>query len=179
MNTITVKKIILLSTIFTLSVILMIQVVIGGKDSSRIIIASSPVDSIVVTKADTSVVVLQKTGDVWTVGSQESTSEWKLAEQSAISPLIEAAGRVKILGTVSAGGNDEKFGFEEASPVTVVVKSGGKILHSLSLGKTASASSQSYLRLDNSREVLLVSGNYRGLFDVTVESLQVKEESKE
>lgn len=175
MNTKKIRKIILLSAIGVLSITLAIQLVLAGKDTSRIVLAASPIDSIVITKANSSVVELLKTGEVWTVGSPGASSERKLADQAAVVPLVEAAGRVKILGTVSSGGNTEKFGFDENASMTVLVKSGEKILHRLSLGKTASASSQSYLRVDDSREIVLVSGNYRSLFDVTVESLQVAE----
>ena len=64
------------------------------------------------------------------------------------------------------------YGFSDNELIKVVVQKDGKVLRTLELGKNSSTYQQVYGKIDNSKDVLLISGNPKLTFDVTFEDLK-------
>ena len=64
-----------------------------------------------------------------------------------------------------------EFIYDNRNRISVVQKD-GKVLRTLELGKNSSTYQQVYGKIDNSKDVLLISGNPKLTFDVTFEDLE-------
>lgn len=166
-----IRKIVLLAAIASLSVIAVLQSVFDGKDTTKIVSLAKDevVDSISVKRVDGSTVSFVKEGDAWFVGDKKYP-----ADKNTVANMVSAIGEIKILDVVSRSGDLERYGLDDAATVTVTASKAGKALRVFSAGKNAVASGQSYALIDGSKDVSLVSGNLKDLFDRDVASFRDK-----
>lgn len=150
----TARKIVLLSSIAVLSAILALQILLGGPAAAKTLTLKESPDGIKITAPSGTEVLLSKRNDRWTVGTASYP-----ADPGLISSLAESLSNLKVLGTVSASGAEERFGLDEASALSVELTAGGKTLRKLKVGKASPTGQQSYATVDGAKEVVLVSGN--------------------
>ena len=86
--------------------------------------------------------------------------------------MVTSLSKIEVLGLVSRNADNERFGFTENESVKIICSKEGKILRTLELGKNSSTYQQVYAKVDESNNVVLVSGNPKTLFDVTFENLK-------
>ena len=91
--------------------------------------------------------------------------------------MIDAISKINVLGLVSKNDDNERYGLSDNELTKVVVQKDGKVLRTLELGKNSSTYQQVYGKIDNSKDVLLISGNPKLTFDVTFEDLKAPVET--
>ena len=99
------------------------------------------------------------------------------ANVETVKQMIDAISKINVLGLVSKNDDNERYGFSDNELIKVVVQKDGKVLRTLELGKNSSTYQQVYGKIDNSKDVLLISGNPKLTFDVTFEDLKAPVET--
>lgn len=163
------RKIVLLCGIAILAIVLVFQLVLDGKNSIKDITFEETPDTIEITTPSGNVNLVYE-GEKWVVGENKYPTDSAMA-----SKIVEALKSIRVLQTVSRSAQDDRYGLGEAEVITVKATKDGKVLRTLSVGKTAVTSSQTYIQLDEGKDVLLVSNDLHDTFDVTVDKLRDKQ----
>ena len=163
------RKILLLAAVAALGCVYALVSVYSRPDSVKTLTLSEKPDSILIEVKGGATLILSKDGDRWVVGEKKYP-----ADVFAVDSLLKAVETVKVLDAVSSGGDDERYGLADGGHLVVKAGKGDKELRRLSVGKTASTSQQSYVRLDRSSEVLLVSGDLNRTFGKKQDELRDK-----
>ena len=163
------RKIILLALIAVLVCVYAIQLVSASKtDVKKLYLDESP-DEIVITKganADNEVLTLRSEGENWVINDNRYPADSYEAGQ--IANLIK---NIKVLGVVASQDINDRYGLSVESAITAQAYKDGKLVRTISVGKSASTSQQSYICMEGKKEVLLVSGDYSS-FNTSVDSLR-------
>lgn len=158
----TKRKITLCSIAGILLVIAIVQAIVLNKNPIKTAKLSAEPDSVTIKTAENTV-LLKNNGSSWVVG--DGSFE---AKKSDIDTVLNLVREVKILDSVGKTGNEileERYRLSDEKSIVVSVKKGENILRTILVGKTTSTSSQTYITLDGKKDILLVSGNYRSVFD--------------
>jgi len=161
------RKILLLAAIAVLACVYAAQLVFSRSGSVKELKLADEPDSISIVGPGGEALTLAKEGRRWLIGEKKYP-----ADQAKVEAMLKALSNIKILETVSASGDSDRYGLEEASRLVITVSKGGKVLRTICAGKASSASNQSYAYVDGEKDVLLVAGKLRSEFDKTAESLR-------
>lgn len=166
MNT---RKIFLLSGIAVLSAVCVLQTLLARRNPVELVklSAADAPDSISIVRADGSSVALAKSGDAWTIGDKKYP-----ADPAKVGEIVSALSSIKILGTVSGSSDYERYGLGEGSRVAVTASKAGKTIRTIAAGKNSVTATQSYALVDGRKNVALVSGSLKEVFDRGVDSLR-------
>lgn len=183
-NKLSVRKIILLSLIAVLLVVYILQLVISGaNDGYSVVLKESP-DTILIQNGIKSQIKIVNSNGIWLLkeGSENPEENYAIlpANTETLNQMVTSLSKIEVLGLVSRNADNERFGFTENESIKIICSKEGKILRTLELGKNSSTYQQVYAKVDESNNVVLVSGNPKTLFDVTFENLKapVKTESE-
>ncbi len=163
------RKLVLIAAIVCLACTYILQTVLSRPAAVRTLKLTEIADTIVVEKADGSVLKLAKDGGAWTVGERAYP-----ADQAEAGIIADTVSTIKILDSVSGGGDDVRYGLSDDTRMTVTAKKGDSVLRTLAVGKAAATGQQSYLRIDGGKETLLVSGDFKRLFGKSESDLRDK-----
>ncbi len=175
-NKLSVRKIILLSLIAVLLVVYILQLVISGaNDGYSLVLKESP-DTILIQNGTKSQIKIVNSNGIWLLkeGSENPEENYAIlpANTETVNQMVTSLSKIEVLGLVSRNADNERFGFTENESVKIICSKEGKILRTLELGKNSSTYQQVYAKVDESSNVVLVSGNPKTLFDVTFENLK-------
>ena len=175
-NKLSVRKIILLSLIAVLLVVYILQLVISGaNDGYSLVLKESP-DTILIQNGIKSQIKIVNSNGIWLLkeGSENPEENYAIlpANTETVNQMVTSLSKIEVLGLVSRNADNERFGFTENESVKIICSKEGKILRTLELGKNSSTYQQVYAKVDESNNVVLVSGNPKTLFDVTFENLK-------
>lgn len=175
-NKLSVRKIILLSLIAVLLVVYILQLVISGaNDGYSLVLKESP-DTILIQNGTKSQIKIVNSNGIWLLkeGSENPEENYAIlpANTETVNQMVTSLSKIEVLGLVSRNADNERFGFTENESVKIICSKEGKILRTLELGKNSSTYQQVYAKVDESNNVVLVSGNPKTLFDVTFENLK-------
>ncbi len=175
-NKLSVRKIILLSLIAVLLVVYILQLVISGaNDGYSLVLKESP-DTILIQNGTKSQIKIVNSNGIWLFkeGSENPEENYAIlpANTETVNQMVTSLSKIEVLGLVSRNADNERFGFTENESVKIICSKEGKILRTLELGKNSSTYQQVYAKVDESSNVVLVSGNPKTLFDVTFENLK-------
>ncbi|MBQ1983528.1 MAG: DUF4340 domain-containing protein, partial [Spirochaetaceae bacterium] len=138
-------------------------------------------DTIVIKNKTNSEISLINTNGTWLLKDANENSENANmiipANVETVKQMIDAISKINVLGLVSKNDDNERYGFSDNELTKVVVQKDGKVLRTLELGKNSSTYQQVYGKIDNSKDVLLISGNPKLTFDVTFEDLKAPVET--
>lgn len=160
------RKLILLSGIALLLVLYLVQFIGGRADSIRILALEQTVDRIVINPDGETAVTLTRSGDKWTLDPASYP-----ADPDKVKEMLEAFNALKVLETVSSSGQEARFELDESSRIVAKAFQGDTLLRTLLIGKAAGGS-QSYVSLDDKKEVLLVAGNFKSTFNQSTSDLR-------
>ena len=160
------RKLILLSVIALLLVIYLVQLVGGRTDSIRLLSLEQTVDRIVINPDGDARVTLARSGDKWMLDPDSYP-----ADNEKVKEMVEAFTALKVLETVSSSGQEARFELDEASRIVAKAYQGETLLRTLLIGKAAGGA-QSYVSLDENKEVLLVAGNLKSTFNHSTTDLR-------
>ncbi|MBD5404206.1 MAG: DUF4340 domain-containing protein [Treponema sp.] len=164
------RKIILMAACFVLLIICIVQGVTSAINPVKTLALDESPDFILIENAS-STVELYLDGTTWYVGHNDFQ-----AERASADSIVNSIKEVKVLDSIGKLGSDEfndRFDLDGKACV-VTAKKGEKILRTLRVGKTSSTGSQTYLNVDGSRDIYLVSGNLQSIFNKTEDSLKSK-----
>jgi hypothetical protein len=164
------RKIALLATIAVLACVCVLQIVFSGGDSVREVKFTGKPDSLVLARGSLPPVSLVKDGDKWLIGDKKYP-----ADGAAVERMLEALSSIRVLGTVSSGGDYDRYGLTDDSRLTVTASLAGKALRTVAIGKNSVTAQQTYALLDGAKSVSLVSGNYGDIFGKTADELRGKD----
>lgn len=162
----TKRKIFLLSLIAILTVTYIFQLVFSSRGKISEISIKGEITKIIIQKTDETI-TLSKNDDTWFV-SDNLPAKKELTEN-----LITTLSSIKVIDSINkkpAQEDFEKYGL--TSGITVeAFSSDTKKLQKLTIGKTATTGNQTYIQLNDSKEVLLVSQNLNQFFSVSEKEL--------
>lgn len=161
----TKRKIILLSINILLILIIIGQNIFSSKGKIKEITTKENPTKIIIENHSEKITIL-KNNNTWEL-------ENNLPLQNDLCNYIaKTSTSLKIIDTVSKTNSEEetkKYGFD--NPIIVTALSDNKIIQQLIIGKPASNNNQSYVKLNNKKEIFLVSGNLNSLFEITSKEL--------
>ncbi len=160
------RKIILLSSIFILLIIFLLQLYLGRKTDVKIIYTDSEIDFVEITKNNLPVLALKQDGEIW-------TSDGFSVLKNRANGIVNSINEIKILGTATKRTDDlARYGLTEESALKVSASSEGKIVRTLFVGKNSTAGNQCYIMLDSDKTVYLAQGDLRDTFEVSVDDIK-------
>ena len=166
------RKTALLASIAVLLGIYIIQLVLAGRSSVKMLTLKTEPDTYTIAASD-GTTVLKKTPDGWTVGDKDYAAN----ETSAVS-VANAVKEIKVLDTVSHADSEaelERYGLTGADSFTVTASAGGKTLRTITVGKASSTMSQTYIKVDGGKEIYLASGSYKNTCGKNTDDLRSRE----
>lgn len=161
------RKIVLLSLIVVLLVVYIFQLVEQGKSSTKVYSLEGSPDTILINKADGTELKITKSGEIWLINGTTP------ADSSKIEGLISELEEIRILDVVSKDALDEQYGLDAANCLSVQFLENGKTLRKMRIGKRTATNYQTYVQLDDSKDVLLLSGSPISVFNTTEEDLKL------
>ena len=165
------RKIVLIAVDILLLIVGIVQIIIGARDNVKKFTFSEEPDSILIEKYD-GTFSLVKEGDTWLLNDEKYE-----VVLSSVDSMIDYAKDIIALDRVAKLNNDaviNKYEFDSANAIKVTVSAGGKLLRTFTLGKYATVGIQCYATINGESDVYLIDGDYRNVFDKTVDQLRSK-----
>lgn len=155
-----------------LCVVYAFQLALSSTDGVQTVAMGESPDKITVSRQNGESFTLEKRTDsagkeTWIIQGKNYESD-----SPSVAAMLRALGSLKIIGTVSSHVDDERFGLDAATALSVDASAHGGALLSLKIGKVSPAGSQTYVVVDGEKGVRLVSGNIRDVFDTSSEELR-------
>ena len=165
------RKIILLTACVLLLGIYIAQLASSLRSSVKNKTLGADPDKLTIENAGT-LIELVKSDDGWTIGEKRYK-----ADTNTIDGLVNAVKNIRVLDTVAQAGSDavdERYEIDKANAIVVKAYKGNELVRTLTIGKTSSTGSQSYVTLDGKKDIYLVSGTLRDTFKKDVAALRSK-----
>lgn len=165
------RKIILLTACVLLLGIYIAQLASSLRSSVKNKTLGADPDKLTIENAS-AVIELAKSDDGWTVGERRYK-----ADTNAADALVNAVKNIRVLDTVAQAGSDavdERYEIDKTNAIVVKAYKGNELVRTLTIGKTSSTGSQSYVTLDGKKDIYLVSGTLRDTFKKDVAALRSK-----
>ena len=163
------RKTVLLSAIAVLLCVYIVQLVTSGHGAIKDIKLADKPDTILITQGTTTITLAEENG-AWVVGDQKYP-----ADQKAVDGILSAISNVKVLDTVGKTGKEavlDRYELGKEKAITVKATKSGKDLRTLTVGKDATTSSQSYVTLNGGSNIYLVSGSLHTIFGKSANELR-------
>ncbi len=176
----TKRKIVLLSLIAIFTILYIIQLAQSGKNTVQTITLEEDITSIRLSYTNGEQMVLTKQQSI----DENKEAMWILEDGTQVEtfPLTRMAGQlndVRVLAHVSSSANAERYDLQEGKALIIEALNGQKVIRTITVGKAATTTSQTYAIIDNTNDIVLVSGDLHDIFDKTREELEVKPEEVE
>lgn len=159
------RKIVLLALDAVLLVILIFQLIFKSSDKTKTLeILDEPNEISISTPTESFSLI--KEDDKWFVGEKKYP-----ANESYVDSAVNAVKSIKLLDKVGTASSDStllRYELDDDKKISVEVKSNGKVVRTLIIGKDSSTGSQNYVMVDDSKDIYLATGNLRSEFDKTV-----------
>lgn len=165
------RKIVLIAADLILLVVGIVQIILANRTTVKVFTFDEEPDTIVMEKYDGNFNIV-KDGDKWFINSEKYE-----AVNASIDNMISNARYISALDKVAKLNNDavrNKYEFDESNAINVTVSAGGKVLRKFTLGKDASTGIQCYATIDGSDDIYLVNGDYRNVYDKSLDQLRSK-----
>ncbi|MBO4532725.1 MAG: DUF4340 domain-containing protein [Treponema sp.] len=165
------RKIVLITADLFLLVVGIVQIILASRNTVKKFTFNEEPDSILIEKYD-GTLDLVKDGDKWLINSQKYE-----ATLSSVDSMVTYAKEITALDKVARLSNDaviNKYEFDSSNAIKVTVSAGGKELRTFTLGKDATTGIQCYATVNGDNDVYLIDGDYRYVFDKTVDELRSK-----
>jgi len=165
------RKIVLIVADLLLLIVGIVQIIAANRSTVKSFTFSEEPDTILIEKYD-GTLNLAKDGDKWLINSEKYE-----ALESNVDSMLSYAKNISALDKVAKLSNElvsQKYEFDENNAIKVTLSAGGKVLRSFTLGKDASTGIQCYATIGDSDDIYLVNGDYRNVFDKTVDQLRSK-----
>ncbi len=167
------RKTVLLSCIGVLLVICIVQAIVLGRNPVKTIKTDETFDSITIEKSGEKIEFALENND-WYVGNGSNSYK---ANQTDINNMTNNLKEIKILDKVarlSSEDANERYDLNEEKAINVTASKGGNVVRKITVGKASSTGAQTYIVLDSSKDINLVSGNLYSVFSKSEDSYRSK-----
>lgn len=168
------RKIVLLSGIGILLIVYILQLCLGGKSSAKTFTLKDEVVNFTISN-NGSDVKLSKSGEDWQVSG--TNGETFKANSGFADSIQTNVSEIKTLDIVSHSDDNatlERYGL--SNPIKVEgCTADGNVARTILVGKESATGSQTYVKIDSSKDIYLVSGNLKSVFGKSVDDLRTKE----
>ncbi len=176
----TKRKIILLTLIGLFTILYVVQITQIGKSSVENITLESDITGIRISYPDGTKTTFTRQG-IPATDTEEEQSMWLADNEIEVEafPMDRMAGQLKtirVLGKTSSAENETRYDLQSDKAVIVEALNGQEIVRTIKIGKTSTTASQTYAVIDNSNDIVLVSGNLNDVFNKTANEM-IKEPS--
>ena len=165
------RKIVLIAADVILLIVGIIQIIINTRSTVKNFTFSETPDQIVIEKSDGNLNIVSEDGK-WFINDEKYE-----ALQSNIDSMIDYAQNISALDKVASLSNAasiSKYEFDENNAIKVTISAKGKELRTFTLGKDASTGIQCYATVNGTNDIYLVDGDYRNIFDKTLDQVRSK-----
>lgn len=165
----TKRKIFLICANLILLVVFIIQVIAGSKNNVKNFVAKETPDEFVINNAGESYTIVLENGK-WFVGEKKYP-----ASRTSVEPLVNTIVSITALDKVGQANNQsslDRYELNDNQKISVVAKKNGIELRTLNIGKSVTAGSQCYATIDDSKDVYILAGRVRSVFNKTVADLR-------
>ena len=163
------RKLVLIIADAVLLAICILQGIFAGRDGVVKFNCSDEIDELVIESPSESF-TLVKEGENW-FGGEKKYGITKSYVDSFIEQISEIRALDKV-GSLGNASNAERYELDDSHKVTVTAKKDGKVLRTLNVGKEASASSQTYITVDDKKDIYLAAGNIHSTFNISLASIR-------
>ncbi len=126
------------------------------------------IDRIILKRKDESLTV-KRHDDRWLIEPQGFK-----ADATRLKKMVNALSALKFTALAAESGETTRYHLDKNNAIRVTLKSGGKTLRDINIGKLASTYHHTYVNLPGKKEVYLAEGDLRREFDVNVDKLRDK-----
>ena len=165
------RKIVLIAADIILLIVGIVQIIINTRSTVKNFSFSETPDQIVIEKSDGNLTLVSENGK-WVINSEKYE-----AIESNVDSMIDYAKSINALDRVASLSNAasvSKYEFDESNAIKVTVSAGEKVLRTFTLGKDATTGIQCYATVNGSNDIYLVDGDYRNIYDKTVDQIRSK-----
>ena len=165
------RKIVLIAADIILLIVGIVQIIINTRSTVKNFSFSETPDQIVIEKSDGNLTLVSEDGK-WVINNEKYE-----AIESNIDSMIDYAKDIIALDRVASLSNAaavSKYEFDEANAIKVTVSAGEKVLRTFTLGKDATTGIQCYATVNGSNDIYLIDGDYRNVYDKTVDQVRSK-----
>ncbi|MCQ2591257.1 MAG: DUF4340 domain-containing protein [Treponema sp.] len=163
------RKIILIAVDVILLAVCIVQGVLSSRTTVKTYKYDAQPDEIIMETSQGNYSIV-KENDEWFVGEKKY-----LATMSIINNFLEDVSEITAIdkmGKVTNETTAQRYELVDGKKITVTLKSKGKVLRTIALGKESSTGTQCYATIDGGDDIFLISDNLRVVFDKSVEDIR-------
>jgi len=131
-------------------------------------VAKKEISKIEISKQDTTI-VLNKKDNVWHIVPQGYP-----ADASQVESMLDVIEKLNLTALVSESKNYERYNLDEDNKVVVKAWSGNTLSREFDIGKVATTSQHTFVKLSGDHRVYQARENFRSKFDLNVDNLRDK-----
>ena len=165
------RKIVLIAADVLLLIVGVVQIILNSRSTVKSFTFTDTPDKILIEKDDGNLSIVNEEGK-WVINDEKFE-----AVESNIDSMISYAQNIKALDKVaslSSAASVTKYEFDEDNAIKVTFSAGDKVLRTFTLGKDATTGIQCYATVNGTNDIYLVDGDYRNIFDKTVDQVRSK-----
>ena len=165
------RKIVLIAADVLLLIVGVVQIILNSRSTVKSFTFTDTPDKILIEKDDGNLSIVNEEGK-WVINDEKFE-----AVESNIDSMISYAQNIKALDKVASLSSDAsvtKYEFDEDNAIKVTFSAGDKVLRTFTLGKDATTGIQCYATVNGTNDIYLVDGDYRNIFDKTVDQVRSK-----
>lgn len=164
------RKLVLIIADALLLALCIVQGILKASDGAKHFDFKETPDEITITTPAETLSLTSADGENWLASGKYSVNK------STIDNFIETSSSIRALNKVATANDSSlaKYELVDGKKISVEVRKAGKVLRSFEIGKAATSSSQAYVTIDGKKDIYLASGNLRGTFDATLNSIRTK-----
>ncbi len=107
----------------------------------------------------------------------ESEATWIIdtgarVDNSVVESMENQLQKVKVVGSASSMSNASLYDLQEGKAIVVEAMSDGEIVRTIRIGKLTDTMTQTYAEIENSGDIVLVSGDLQWIFNKTAEEIE-------
>lgn len=159
------RKLVLIIADILLLAVCIVQCAMSSKDTTKYFDLKETPDMIVIdTPEERGITVVCKDGK-WFLGDDEFPANDEIIEE-----FLDAVKSIRVLDKVGSVNNEatlDRYELNDLKKTVVTFSKDGKVIRTLNLGKEAVSDSQSYITIDNGKDIYLATGNLPYTYKVT------------
>lgn len=131
-------------------------------------VKADDISRVSVRKGDSEIIV-EKDNDQWRVGPRKYP-----ADRTRVNAMIQDLGGMKLSALASESKNYTLYELDDKMRIDAALYKGDDVVRRVGIGKPASSSSHTFVRIGDDPRVYHAAGNFRSDFDTTVSNLRDK-----
>lgn len=163
------RKLVLIIADLVLLTVCIIQCAISAHDTTKYFELKDSPDTILIDTPEEKGITVVKDGDKWFVGNDKFP-----ANEAIVDDFVTAMTSIRVLDKVGTTNeaNLDRYELNETKHTVVKALKDGKVVRQIAIGKEASSNSQSYITVDEGKDIYLATGNLNYIFDTITSAIR-------